>query len=791
MHFPIADLAKKAKSLSQVARLGQKDLLANAPAGAAGFTTTLACDMTADYLFEIGRGSIDPGQYARLFTQYALDNQLSVEELTTEFYDYIGAAARSQSTWRILAAFVTGSANRVIAADGLAQISPDILLTEIRKNQPASHDIFIYALTDMAVGILAPLGLVYNNATFAYRITRTPIYPDFRALVDCVAARQLKHVFTAFANVDVSTLKKMMQEKKKMNPSVLASTLQQAVLTAWDRTRGNYGARDVTIAVLSALGRSWDASLTGKAELPTRVRNASGFEALRSNLALFLAYQDMLCLAERSPGEATMSGIEFPDEEMASVIIPLFNEALAEVSPFKKRMVADCVSMVGMTTSRRHDGFPGRVVLFEDWAVSHEVIAFVPVRLSTSGRERFLDVDDGVTERMSMGMAPAIKTFGVPEFAASRRALYDLQHPHQRVPAGGTTITLGLPSIYEREFAAGRDDKDLEATLATGRVPDKGSATESAVVDGVEVTDQPISIRQRSLEWQAFSAYAHLVHLAVARHTNVQISPIVDGATTVMGARQLYLRWEIISEYAEGVGTSVVFDGSVIVTEPLEAIAYSADFSPSTKLEASAPNLRDFEGKVHIWDFHKTSRRVSYTAGYSTNIRNKPYLAQVTEKEILGFNASRPRLLAMRPPIARAIVAMWRKWFLEDIAVLREEARVSKDDVRNATYRGAEIEASLDVLARLIYIGSNGLGANVARAVENQLRDALRGRGYIDDQSDLSVGIQQASLQMFAGLVTLELLGLMDSKESAAITTLIRDSRAMTSYITTRGVVKH
>lgn len=756
--------------LAQANRLGAGKMLAASHGGPVPFSRTLAASMTADLFFEIGQGSVDPGAYAKLFLQYAYDSGIRLETLATAFYEYVGAASKSSALWRMIAGFITGSTSRLVDASRLGQVPPEEILREIRKNHPHEHDIFVYALADCVTGVLAPLGLIYGDTTFAYRITRTPVYPDFNAIVDIVAARQLKSVLTALANVDVSTLRRQIADKKTLNPAMLASVLNQAMHVAWDRSRGAYGASDVSIAVLSALGRSWDMSLSGGAELPTRVRNAAGFEELHTNLGLFLAYQDMISVAKVSPGAVTMNGVPFPDEEMATVIIPMFREALTEVSPFAIRPLGDCVSMVGMTSSRRHDGYPGLQVVYEDWAAPEEMVAFVPVRLSHTGNERFLAVDDGITERLSLGMAPAVRQFGVPEFAIARRSTHDLTPPHSRVASEGPVIMLAMPSLTERDIAAGRDPSLMHQYLKTGKV----------VEGGKEV---PVTRLQK---WMAFSAYAHLVHLAVAKSgitgSSVEVARASDDKTAVSGAYSLFLRWIIPSVHKEAIGTAAVYQGSVTVHEPLEAIAYSEDFSPTSKMVVPAPPLKEFQDAIHIWDFKRVSNRVSYVSTYTTKLRNRDYMATVTEREILGFGAERPRLMTLSSPIARSIVMMWKEWFFADLASVRA-GKNAKDAVQQAVYEGAELSIALDVLTRLVHLGSTGLGANVSAAITNQIRDSLVSAGHIDDTSDLGIGIQQTSIALYAGLVTLELLGLMDAMESGQLTKIIQDTRALSIWV--------
>lgn len=780
MQFSLRN-ASELPMLSQSRRIRTGVFSAKAHGAPVPFSRTLAASLTSDHFFEVGTGSVNPTSYAKLFLQYACDNNIRVEDLAADFYEYVGGAARNASLWRTISAFITGSSSRLVPADKLAQIPPEIVFEEIKKMHPASHDIFTYALTDAVVGVLAPLGLVYGDVRFVYRISRTPTYPDFAALVDVVAARQLKGVLTALSDVDVTTLKRQMAAKASINPLILASALNQAMHVAWERSRGSYSASDVTVSVLSCLGKAWDASLAGGAELPTRIRNSSGFDELYTNLGLFLAYQDMIEVAGITPGAVSITGVPFPDEELANVVIPLFREAISEVSPFVIRPIGDCVSMVGLTTSRRHDEFPALSILYEDWAAPKEMIAFVPVRLSHKGNERFLDTDVGITERLSMGMVPAVQEFGVPAFAAARKATHDLTPAHSRVPKQGSSMVLGFPSLTEREVAAGRSGEDILEYIKTGAAP----------LDAEGNPTPPT----RAFKWTAFSAYAHLVHIAASRiHSGTMdvahaASRSEASGVSVLGSYPLFLRWNIPTSFQEAVGEGAVYNGIIVSTEPVEAIAYSSDFSPTTKMTVAAPPIQDYPSAVHIWDFMSAASRVDYVSTYATTLRNKPYSAIITEKEILGFSASRPRLHAMRSPVARSIIAMWNDWFLSDLTSIRAGAAGTKDPSLKAVYEGAELATALDVMNRLITIGSTGLGANVARAVEGQIRDSLVSSGYIDDVSDLTVGVQRTSILIYAGLVTLELLGLMTPGESGSLMTVIRDSRAMSVWVASHSQV--
>lgn len=766
MKIILKKLATTYPGLSQTA-LVDGPMTAASLGAAVPFSRTFAASMTGDMFINVGKGVIDPVKYTALFLQYAYANSVAMPELIAEFYDYVGKAARTPVLWRNVAAFITGSANRLVGADKLGQIPPDVVLEEIRARHPSQRDIFEYVVTDFVVGVLAPLGLVYGATSFVARISRMPVYPDYQAFVDVVAARQLKDVLSALADVDITQLRRHMSDKKQINPALLAQTFNNAATTAWDRSRGHYVPQDITAAVFTALGRAWDTTLSGGAELPARVRNAPGFDELYTNLAVFLAYQDMVYTAAKNPAMVAGLGARFSDEEMASVIIPYFREAMAEVSPFKTRPLADAVSMVGMTVSRRHDGFPAMNVLFEDWQSPEECIAFVPVQVSAKGRERFLDQDVRITERLSMGMAPAMRMFGVPAFAASRRSTHDLKPAHSRLGSNGTEVVLGMPSFFEREIAFGGTAEAMQDLFKRGIKRAGADAT------------------GRRQAWAAFSAYAHLVHVAVARTgaARVEVAAIPsDIKSEERALSALFLRWAMATEHKESVGTAAVYQGEAVVMEPLEAICYAEDFSPSTQMKVEVPPLAEFQNMVHVWDFRPMSARVEFTSGYVTRVRNRQLVATVTQKEMLGIGADRPRLLFMRSPVGRAITAMWVEWFTEDLAAVRAGQKTT-DPAMQAVYSGAELAMALDVLTRLVSLGSTGLGANVSASVTAQLRDALVGQGHIDDTSDLVVGVQRIAVQMFAGITTLELLNLMDSSESAKLRNLIQSTRAVSTWV--------
>lgn len=766
MKFAVKKVATLVKGLSQ-AMFVPEGMSASALGAPVPFSRTLSSSMTGDMFINVGKGAIDPIKYSALFLQFAYSNSIAMPALATQFYDYVGTAARNPGLWRALAGFITGGSNRLIAADKLGQIPPDMVLNEIRARLPAQHDVFEYVLTDFVVGVLAPLGLVYGATSFVARINRMPAYPDYQAFVDVVATRQLKDVLTALANVDVTQLKRQISDKKHVNPALMAQTLNNAAITAWDRSRGHYMPEDITAAVFTALGRAWDTTLSGGAELSARVRNAAGFEELYSNLGIFLAYQDMCRTAAASPALVAGLGARFSDEEMATVILPYFREAIAEVSPFKLRPLADAVAMVGMMVSRRHDGFPALNVVYEDWQSPDECIAFVPVAVSPKGKERFLDQDVRITERLSMGMSPAMKMFGVPAFAASRKSTHDLMPAHSRLTSAGTEMVLGLPSFFEREIAFGEDASSMQQLLK----------------DGVVLVGENATSRRQA--WAAFSAYAHMVHVAVARTgaARVEVAAIPSvNRSEERPLSTLFLRWAMLTQHKESIGSAAVYQGEAVVTEPLEAIAYAEDFAPSAQLRVEVPPLAEFQNMVHVWDFRPSSARVEFTSTYVTSVRNKSLVASISQKEILGIGADRPRLLFMRSPVGRAITSMWVEWFKEDLAAVRKGQKTG-DPALQATYVGAEMAMALDVLTRLVSLGASGLGANIAASVTAQLRDALVGQGHIDDTSDLVVGVQRIAVQMYAGITTLELLNLMEASESATLRNLIQTTRAVSTWV--------
>jgi hypothetical protein len=719
--------------------------------------------MTDEYLFEVGKGYINPQEYTKLIYQYAAENNLSFETVVEDYIDFMQASALSVSVWTRLMAKLLGPSNRPVPTNRVTPVPPTFILGELRTLTKPRHDIFHFVLTDYVCGMLYPFGWIIPDAPYVYRVKRTKVFPTKEDLTDAIQALYLRSMLTSLAGADTKVIARTMKENKALQPALIATQLAYSAKLAYEKAKDKYASGRIVESVLCLLGRSWDPT-TPKELRPTEyLARADGLDELKVDLSLFLAYQD----AVRKNDDMQ---IHFSDLEMVSVIIPKFKEALAEVTPFRQRPITDVIPYLGKKTSKDHMGNPGRTVLFEDWEFDKEMLSFVTIQREASEyRERFIRVDSTVSEALTAALKPVGAVMSMGRLVDSRLSTYDLSASGDRIPKAGAELTLALPSIMEADYTLGVSSTDAITAIKEG------------VKTLEETTDNPATpsavLSHSRLTARIYDYYAMLMHYAVAKSTNIGITSTKSDSGS--GARNLFLIWRINTELKVPVGKAAISGSEVFTSEPLEAIMYAPDHDPTGKLSVKSLPLASHDEHLHLWDWRSVSEKLNLTATYMTSVRGKSYEVTMHEYHLLNIGARARRLRFMIPGVARAIAALWFTWFTEDQEFAQKAAQKSGDKLVKAAFEGREKINALALVRRLEQIGSIGIGAAAGRMIKQGLAEKMYGAGLIDDFHDIHVGIEKHRIAVWSGLTSLQLLGLMDAEEITAIKKYVVNSDAL------------
>lgn len=754
----LRNIGKGFDSFTQARALGYQD--GHLPASGLSanwiFTRTLMASITGDYLFEVGAGRLDPVEHTKLLMQYAYDSNRSLDDVRDEYLGLLKSLGFSQEPFRRVVAGIVGANERAQRVNGITPVTPTfihrLLTTVVVESVPV---LLLHMMTDYVCHMLRPLGWIVNDAPYVYWMRRSGLFPRYLDLVNVVSAADIRRTIQSLADADLSIVKAAMDKKSSILPAMVSQHLASAVVVAYELSQGTYDAEAIVRSVLTAIGRTLDPNLVTELRLKDRVRNHPAMAEFKSNLALVLAYQDMI-------KSGIKAEILFSDEEMAAVVLPLFQQALAEVSPFSVRILEDVVSHIGKRSTKNHMGQPGHVVLFEDWEFSSNITAFIRVRQSIKGNQAFLRPQPTTTAALSTTMRPVRAALDVKALVDHRLTTYELAASSERVPKGGTQVIMAMPSLVEEEIRQGLPSGTIAKMLTCGSPP-----------DGVKVRDE-VASRLR------YDYFAMIAHLAVAK----------AGVTSVMSTQvgmvsNLYLTWTVSTFLKEPVGDTAILGGVVVTTEPLEALAYSEDFSAVAPREAKSLPVEDFTDGVHIWDWYNASIDLSLEPAYGVTVRNRDYLVGLDEHELLGLGVKRKNIRFMRPVMATAVARIWLEWLLDDDSYIASQIKGTKDTLVQEGFRGRQIQNAMQIAATLTSIGSSGAGANAISAVYRKIADEMYGAGNIDDYSELHVGVQRHRLHIWAGLVTLQLLGVIDTGEVARVIKYLSENDALSLVVGT------
>lgn len=763
INIKLNQLTERIQTLTQVNRVSYEEghLPVGPQAKPAIFTRTWMASVSGDYLFEVGAGALDSVSHTRLLMQYSADVGKPLAEVVDDYLSLLSSVGYSQETFRRVVAGVMGAFDRPSSQKTISAVTPTYLYKLLTPCvAPGTADILIHMMTDFLCHMLAPLGWILRDAPYVYRMRRTGYFPRFSDLVDTQIASEVQRSIQALADSDLSLVKQAMDRKASLLPAMVAQHLSNAVVTAHEMSLGTYDATSVVVSVLSAVGYDWDIECPEPLQLKERVKNHPVMAELRSNAAVFLAYQDMIA-------EGVEREVFYSDEEMASVILPSFAKSMAELSPFKTRIIDDVVAHIGKRSTRNNLGVPGNIIVYEDWDFSADVSAFSRNRQTATGNQCFLRPQVAVTSALSGAMKPIRSAMGMKSLVERRITTFEMSAASNRVPTSGTEMTLAFPSLTETELAYGIETGALQASFAQD--------------DPLKETEQPGALFTAKVQSQiAFDYYALVMHLAIVKTASVSI-----GHFAQHDGRVPYIIWDLATDLKEPIAASAIVTGRVVTAEPLEVLGYVSDFQPLEPRVSRALPIDDFRSAVHLWDWHGASIPLELNPAFPITIRNKSYLAAVTEHEMLGLGARRTNVRFIRPLMASAMVRVWMTWLMEDNTFIDGQIAATKDTLIKESFKGRAIRNAMEMVVMLTSIGSTGAGANASRRITRRLADQMYKAGNIDDHTEIHYGVQRHRLNIWAGLAVLQLLGLTTIKDATAIISYLEKNDALAMIVGT------
>lgn len=296
---------------------------------------------------------------------------------------------------------------------------------------------------------------------------------------------------------------------------------------------------------------------------------------------------------------------------------------------------------------------------------------------------------------------------------------------------------------------------------------------------------------ETALDGMAYDYYAMLTHLAVAQAFGQQVGvisvPAISGTADLKTHQSVALAWEIRTRLIEPVGSSAIVGGMVTSTEPLEAIAYQADYKPRSALKPGSLHLDEFRDNVHIWDWYKASTELQLVATFVAKIGSRTFNVQLQEFEMMGMGARARRVYFLTPYAAAAISRMWCDWMEAEAHFISSRANKG-DDLNRQTFKGLALNNGIGLVTLLATIGNTSAGGRIAKLIRTRISEELYAVNMVDEISRLQVGVFDARLRVWAGLQTLSLLGLLTAEMATIMFATIKDTDAMTAFVSMKGI---
>jgi hypothetical protein len=743
------------------------------------FSRTFQASRTGEILVEVGTGKVEPINHSRIILQLSKDEGVPVSELVDSYKQLVYRLSYEPEIIRRIVALALGSSERPIRANNIPKLPASAFIDHMMGIMfpgvvSRVDEVLLHIAADALIAMVAQVGLVSNDAPHIHRMRPGNLFPAYDDLIDIMELRDVTFISTQLGSADLSLVSKTLNNSSNrdggaISPSILAQHIQNAFVGAYEASKGSYASHDIVNSVLATLHRVWSPMTPTELMPKERVLNSPFMSEFQSNLALFLATQDMVA------HHPMANKVSFTDEEMTSFVFQLFSETVSLISPYDIRPLSDAVDFYGMKSSRDHNGEPGHIFLYEDWKVQDHVEAFMPIRQTLNGTGRFLLDMPTASAALANALGPIQKVVSLSDAIDVRVDSYNMQDQTKRA-SDPLEIHIGFPSLEVREA-------QLEVQYL--------NALEPYIFGATEPTDaelKKIGITRSELKSIKFDYYSSLMHLAVARGSRVSIgeikSVVRDGENATMGP--LYILWSIRTTFTRQRGLSALLHGEVETTEPLEVIAYLQDFTPATSLSVNYPRLSDHEGAIHLWKWHKYSSKLSLQAPFEITLRNKRYKVSIDEHEMLSLGARRNEVRFMNQYDTKALVRIALKSMMDDYKFVVSKAKNSKDELVKEAYKGREIQSVLRLVAMLSSIASAGAGQRTITYAKQRIADAMYGQtGTLDGYDEIHVGVQNHRLKVWAGIRVLELLQLISGEEAAQLADMIRESNALAYALST------
>lgn len=784
MTTPIVDfiqtkkLNETARLLTQAYRVGaEKHIPVNTQTLVRIFPDTLAASFSGSKLITLGTGQMSAEDHASILTQYAFDLDKPVAEVGREYIELIGMFGRDSQAFRKVTAAILGSADKTTRYNSISPVAPTFVLTTIAEILSTAKieapEIYQHLLTDFICHLLRPFGWILMDAGYVHRIHRVRVFPSFKDVVNMLAQKELSRVLSAMQRADMSVVKRSVDAKAGLSPSMISSYMASSLLRAYELARGTYDPTSVAASVLTLMARSM--SPTTPSELYPRERLLkSVLPTLNGNFALFLAAQDMI------RNHPQVVGIHHGDEEMATQILPMFQDAILTNAIFRNRIASDVVDFVGKRSSTDRYRAPRKVAIYENFNASGHVEAFVPVRHLRDSKSRYLPDQADIAGALSSMMRPVAELFSTRAIVESRMTAFDTAVAELTDPSSGVDIYMAMPSLIEREVATGLPVGSLMMYMRTGEVPD----VTVAVAEGEAPKMMDSALVRRILDGMAYDHYAMVMHLALQRASDQTVSvistPAAMGADTNM--TNIAIAWDIRTDLVHPLGASALLASAVMTTEPLEAIVYQDDYEARKALIPADIKLSDYRDHVHIWDWYSASTKLSSSGTYVTRIGEKSFTVTVEEFEMLGMGARRRMAYFLTPHATAAVARMWCEWIEAEGAFVTERSKKG-DDLTRATFRGLERRSGISLVTVLATIGNSATGSRISEAVRQSLAEQLYAADMVDQIPRLALGLFHVRIRVWAGLQTLGVLGLLTPEMINIIFERIRTTDAMAAFV--------
>jgi hypothetical protein len=709
--------------------------------------------------------------------QLAVDEQKDINVLVDQYRETLHQLAFDSDIIRSTVAAILGTNDRPTTMSRIAKVPAAFvikhLVNKLHGNGVARTDeIIVHLHADALITMLAQLNLISEDAPHVHRMRPGSLFPSYNDLLDVMKLRDVMFMATQLANADVSLLLKSVNQDSNrgaLSTSLISQHIQNAFVGAYDASKGSYAAHDVVDSVLNLLMRVWS-PMTNESRMPSeRVLKSPFVAEFQSNLSLFLAAQDM------ASNPSSNSEIAFGDEELTSTILPLFQETLNLVSPYKVMTLTDAVGFYGMKSSRDHNSEPGHIFLFEDWKVQDRVDAFVPIRQTLNSSGRFLQDMAGVSSALANTLSPVQKVVSLKDSIEIRVDSYNMDDLTKRA-AQPTQIHMAFPSLEVREA-------QLEVTQFGSLYP--------FIVEGKDPTDsdlKKLGVTKRQVESLRFDYYASIMHLAVAKGQNLSVGELENAVAgeDSLNVNPLYIKWSQKTSFTRQRGLSALLHGQVETTEPLEVVAYMGDFEPSDMLTVNYPYLSDHDGALHLWNWPRYSSKLALDASFDITLRNKKYTVTVNEHEMLALGARRNEIKFMNQYDTKALVNLFFKHVKDDFKFISTMAKNARDPLVKDAFRGREIQSALRLVGMLSSVASNGAGQRAIAYAKQRVADQMYGdNGTLDGYDEIHVGVQNHRLRVWAGIRVLELLQLITAEEAAEIARMVKDSNALAYALST------